>query len=275
MYLRQHRAALAASATAFALLLSACAGGTASQSGSANSAPSDPADSAASSLDATASSLDASTSSADSSTSAASTSSDSAPSVSTNAQSSDSASSASTAGSIPGGEIPEGWKKVTAKTSGISLAVPEDWQGVGQDIDEETAKSTIEQATQGNEQQAQALSAQRPTNDIAYFTAGQGEGTLELILVGQQAIPEAALTSPDTLKQGIQARGQLTVHNVEEIQTPTGKGFLADIESNGVKGKDLYISNGKGNYYEVAILAFEEETLNERYEKVLKSISVE
>ncbi|MDO4258125.1 MAG: hypothetical protein Q4C87_01245 [Actinomycetaceae bacterium] len=268
MYLRQHRAALAASAAAFALLLSACAGGTASQSGSANSAPSDPVDSAASSLD-------ASTSSADSSTSAASTSSDSAPSVSTNAQSSDSASSASTAGSIPGGEIPEGWKKVTAKTSGISLAVPEDWQGVGQDIDEETAKSTIEQATQGNEQQAQALSAQRPTNDIAYFTAGQGEGTLELILVGQQAIPEAALTSPDTLKQGIQSRGQLTVHNVEEIQTPTGKGFLADIESNGVKGKDLYISNGKGNYYEVAILAFEEETLNERYEKVLKSISVE
>ncbi|MDO4258127.1 MAG: hypothetical protein Q4C87_01255 [Actinomycetaceae bacterium] len=170
----------------------------------------------------------------------------------------------------------EKWKKVTGATSGISLEVPENWYPIGQEVDDTTARSNIEKVTKGDSDFKEIAENQREANDIAYIYPNPGGGAPEAVLLGRQKIPVATLSSTTVLRRELEANPEFTVHHVEEIQSPLGQGYMADIELTGdVKGKDIYVPNGKGFYFEVALLSQDESALKQRYEKVLQSLSLD
>lgn len=201
----------------------------------------------------------------------------SACSIGLTSDSASSAKSASTGNShsaTQGGEIPAGWKKVTAKTAGISLAVPEDWAGLGDDVDEETATANLEQIA-NEEALSKIVSEQRTGSDILYITPGPATSSFEMIEVSSDLESAEKITSIETLKETLPSTSRELARNIEEIDTPLGKGYVFDAEIEGLKFKDLYVPNNKGQFVEVLFLALDEDTVTQRYEAVLKTLSVE
>ncbi|MDO4258128.1 MAG: hypothetical protein Q4C87_01260 [Actinomycetaceae bacterium] len=171
----------------------------------------------------------------------------------------------------PSAQIPDGWKKVTGKKSGVSFAVPNDWVGFGQDTDEETSRKNVESISPSPEAAEEALKL-RPDSDLLYASPEMG-GITKSVILSSEGFPEILWNTEEKARKAYERNPAFKLEKIEEVDSPVGKILVATGESNGFRTRDFYAPNGKGQVYEIALLGFDDAEVDERSKKIIASLS--
>lgn len=167
-------------------------------------------------------------------------------------------------------EVPAGHKEVTAPTAGISFAVPEDWQPLGDLSDEQ-----VELLASGSGMTADQFRSTTEQLDIFYFaTTPDEQGFSPNINVAKETSPGSQKPTEAQIQATLQQQSA-TIDSYETVQTANGEGYRAAYTlpaANGdIKGTLLLLPNATGNLTVIYVSGSSTEQTKEIADNVVAS----